>query len=403
VTVRPLSLRALNRATLARQLLLARERIGALRALERVAGLQAQLARPPFIGLWSRLDGFRREELKRLLADRRVVRGPLMRTTLHLVSAADFLRFRRPLQPALDGALRGITGGLANADLSRVTAAARELFAEAPRTFDELRPLLAARFPGVDARAMGYAVRTQLPLVQVPTEDAWAFHGSGRFALAEAWLGEKLHDARSPELLLVRYLAAFGPATAADVQTWSGLGRLDGALAALRPKLRSFRDEGGRELLDLPRAPRPPEDTPAPVRFLPEYDNLLLAHADRRRVVTDANRKAMVTRNLIIPATFLVDGFAAGTWRIAGDGKRAKLELEPFAPLPKHTRDALAEEGERLLGFVRDDGASRSKAQSVESGPTAPAAPARRGAREGARRAPTRAGPTGPPPRAPAT
>ncbi|WP_242345067.1 winged helix DNA-binding domain-containing protein [Anaeromyxobacter terrae] len=352
---RPLSLRALNRATLARQLLLARERTPLLRALERVAGLQAQLARPPFIGLWSRVDGFRRDGLKKLVASRAVVRGPLMRTTLHLVSAADFLRLRGPLQPALDGALRIVSDRLAGVELPRVTAAARALFEGEPRTFDELRPLLAARFPGVDPRAIGYAVRTQLPLVQVPSDDAWAFHGSGRFTLAEVWLGEPVPDERSPEALIVRYLAAFGPATAADVQAWSGLGRLDGALAAVRPKLRSFRDGDGRELLDLPRAPLPPEDTPAPVRFLPEWDNLLLAHADRRRVVADAHRKALVTKNLQVPPTFLVDGFAAGRWRIAGSGKRAKLELQPFAPLPRRTRDALEEEGERLVGFVVDD------------------------------------------------
>lgn len=352
---RPLTLRALNRATLARQLLLARERTTALGALERIAGLQAQLARLPFIGLWSRVEGFRRAELKELLASRAAVRGPLMRATLHLVSAADFVRFRGRLQPALDGAMKVVSGALVGVELARVIAAARELLEEKPRTFDELRPLLAARFPGVDPRAMAHAVRMQLPIVQVPGDDAWAFHGSGRFTVAETWLGEPIPDERSPELLVVRYLAAFGPATAADVQTWSGLGRLDPALAAVRPKLRSFRDEDGRELLDLPRAPRPPEDTPAPVRFLPEWDNLLLAHADRRRVVTDVHRKALVTKNLLIPPTFLVDGFAAGRWRIAGAGKRPTLELEPFAPLPRRTRDALEEEGERLLRFLGDD------------------------------------------------
>ncbi|WP_242339880.1 MULTISPECIES: winged helix DNA-binding domain-containing protein [Anaeromyxobacter] len=359
---RPLSLRALNRATLARQLLLARQRVPVLRAIERLAGLQAQLARPPFIGLWSRVEGFRREELRRLVASRAVVRGPLMRATLHLVTAADFLAFRGPLQPALDAASRIVADRLVNVDLARVIAAARALFEEEPRTFDELRPLLGARFPGVDLRALAYAVRTQLPLVQVPSEDAWAFHGSGRFAVAEAWLGEAIPDERSPEALAVRYLAAFGPATAADLQAWSGLGRLDGALAAIRPKLRSFRDEDGRELLDLPRAPRPPEDTPAPVRFLPEWDNLLLAHADRRRVVAEAHRKALTTKNLVVPPTFLVDGFAAGRWRIAGTGKRTKLELEPFAPLPRRTRDALEEEGERLVGFVvNDEEAARAR------------------------------------------
>lgn len=401
VADRPLSLRALNRATLARQLLLARERTPALRAVERVAGLQAQLARLPFIGLWSRLEGFRREELIRLAAARAVVRGPLMRATLHLVSAADYLRFRGPLQPVLDGATRGVSERLAERDVARVIAATRAFLEEEPRTFDELRPLLAARFPGLDARAMAYLVRMKLPLVQVASDDAWGFHGSARFTVAEAWLGEPIPDERSPEALVVSYLAAFGPATAADVQSWSGLARLEAVLSALRPKLRSIRDEDGRELLDLPRAPRPPEDVPAPVRFLPEWDNLLLGHADRRRVVSEAHRKALVTKNLLIPPTFLVDGFVAGTWQIAGKGTRAKLELKPFAPLAKRSRDALMDEGERLVRFVEGDADAARAATAAErrgrgrgagreavslskgAGETAPPGPSARGAERG--------------------
>ncbi|ABS27693.1 winged helix DNA-binding domain-containing protein [Anaeromyxobacter sp. Fw109-5] len=380
---RPLTLRALNRATLARQLLLARERIPALRAVERVAGFQAQLARLPFIGLWSRVEGFRREELIRLAAARAVVRGPLMRATLHLVSAADYLRFRGPLQPVLDGAARVVAERLAEVDVARIVAAARAFLEEEPRTFDELRPLLAARFPGLDPRAMAYAARMKLPLVQVPSDVAWGFHGSARFTMAEAWLGEPIPDGRSPEALVVRYLAAFGPATAADAQAWSGLARLEGVLAALRPKLRSVRDEDGRELLDLPHAPRPPEDTPAPVRFLPEWDNLLLGHADRRRVVSIAHRKAIVTKNLLVPPTFLVDGFVSGTWQIAGKGARARLELKPFAPLARRSRDALMEEGERLVRFVEGD-ADEARAS------TAAAEPLRRRARASSEARPAR-------------
>ncbi len=339
-----LTRRQLSRATLARQILLAREKVGALEAVERLAGMQAQLARPPYIGLWSRIEGFRREELTRLLAQRKIVRATLMRGTIHLMSARDYLKSRPGLQPMLIQVLGNRAPGI---DVKAVTAAARRFFDQEPRTFDELRAFLHQRFPEPDARAMAYTVRMHLPLVQVPTEAEWGFPGSADFAPAESWLGKRIASEGPVKHLVLRYLAAFGPASPQDAQNWSGL-RLREAFESLRPKLRAFRDERGRELFDLPGAPRPPEETPAPVRFLPEFDSLLLGHADRTRVVADEHRRAIFTPNLFNPPVFLVDGFAAGTWKF----ERGKVALKPFAPLPKRVRAELDEEAAALSKFV---------------------------------------------------
>jgi len=352
-----LTRRQLNRATLARQMLLARERTTALHAVERLVGLQSQVAKPPFVGLWSRVVGFRREDLIRLLQRRQVVRATLMRGTLHLMSARDFVDLRAAIQPVLTQGMQAVLRRRA-LDVDRVVAAARTCFEERPRTFEELRPLLLKRFPKGDERAMGYAVRTHLPLVQVPSEAEWGFPGSADFALAEAWIGKPLGSDPEPHPLVRRYLAAFGPATAADVQAWSGLAGVAPVLESLRSRLATFRDERGRELFDLPKAPRPPEDTPAPVRFVPEYDNLVLSHADRTRIVADAHRRSIVTANLQVRATFLVDGFVAGAWKIERKKASATLLIEPFEALGSKARTELAAEGDALLRFA-EPGADR--------------------------------------------
>ena len=352
-----LTTRALNRATLARQMLLARETITPTAAIERLAGLQAQLARPPFIALWSRLEGFDREALARLLHDREVVRATFLRGTLHLVSAKDYVRFRAALQPLLDRGMRSVLREhIGDLDLPPLLCEARAHLERAPRTFNALREHLVTHFPKSNDRAMGYAVRMQLPLVQVPTETAWGYPGTTEFAIAEAWLGAPLDPATSPDALVLRYFAAFGPATFADAQTWSGLAGLRDVVDSLRPKLRVFRDPNGRELFDLPDAPRPSEDTIAPVRFLPEFDNLVMAYDDRARIVADAHRaKIYVAKNLQVLATFLVDGFVAGTWKIERAKRDARLVLAPFDALSSAVRDALEIEGEALLRFVEPD------------------------------------------------
>jgi hypothetical protein len=355
-----LSLRDLNRATLARQRLLAQDETSPptlLEAVERLAGLQAQGPKPPFLGLWTRVPGFERQDLHRLFEEHRAVRATMMRGTIHLVSAADYRAFRPILAPVLQAGMESILKqrGQQLDVPALVAAAAAHIAAEGPRTFDEVRDHLLASNPGADERAMGYAVRMQLPLVLVPDGSAWSFPSIPRFALAESWLGEPIAEDAGPEVLLLRYLAAFGPASVADAQTWSGLKGLRPAFEALRPRLLTFRDERDRELFDLPEAPRPPADTPAPVRFLPEYDNLLLGHSDRRRIVADAHKPQVYLPALRVAATFLVDGQVAGSWKTETKRKAATLHLTPFVPLDKKIRQNLEQEGDRLLRFLEPE------------------------------------------------
>jgi hypothetical protein len=321
-------------------------------AIERLAGMQAQEPRPPFLGLWSRLEGFAREDLIDALGDGSAVRGLLMRGTLHTVSARDFRAFRPVVQPVLSAAYAGVDKRRREGvDVDAVLPVARELLKEEPRTFNALRGLLSERFPDANERGLGYAARTHLPLTMVPTEDRWGFPRDAKFALAEAG------DDGSPRTLVRRYLAAFGPATAADSQTWSGLRGVAEVLEEM-DDLERFEDDQGRTLFDLPDAPRPDADVPAPVRFLPEFDNLVLAHADRTRLLDDEHRPLVVTKNLRVKATFLVDGRVAGTWKSARKGKKASLALEPFGKLRKKDIKALTAEGEQLLRLVEQEAAS---------------------------------------------
>lgn len=351
-----LTLRELSRATLARQMLLDREILPVPDAVRRLIGLQAQVALPPYVGLWTRLEGFRLNDLTDLLKERRIVRATLMRSTLHLMDADDYLRLRPALQPALARALNAFFGKRARGlDAGRIVAVARAYLDEEPRAYGELRSSLADLHPDRDPEALAYAARTYLPMVQVPDGGAvWGYSNRPPYATSEAWLGGPPLGPAEPRELILRYLAAFGPATVRDVQAWSGMVRLKEPVEALRPELRTFRDEGGRELFDLPEAPLPAAgSSPAPVRFLPEYDNLVLSYADRTRFIADEHRSRVFLSAGRVRATFLVDGFVAGTWRVARErGAPAKLEIEPFGPLPRNEREALDEEGERLLGFL---------------------------------------------------
>ncbi len=350
-----LTLRQLNRATLARQMLLAREKLSTVKAVERLGGMQAQEPKPPFIGLWTRVSEFRREDLRQTLRDRDVVRATLMRATLHLMSARDYSALRMTLQPVMMQAIRVLGDRAAGLELEALLPVARRLLHSEPRNFNELRSVLQWEFPEVNERALGYAVRTHLPLVMVPTEDRWAFPSVADFTLAETWLGAPLSEDAAPQALALRYQAAFGPATATDVQTWSGLQGMKTVLDGMRPRLRSFKDERGRELFDLPEAPRPDEEVAAPPRFLPEFDNLVLSHADRTRVLADAHRGLVVTKNLRVRATFLLDGFVRGTWATERKKAAATLHITPFEALPRGAANELANEGEALLRFVEDD------------------------------------------------
>jgi hypothetical protein len=321
-------------------------------AIERLAGMQAQEPRPPFVGLWSRVEGFAREDLVGALGDGSAVRGMLMRATLHTVSAPDFRAFRPAVRPVLSAAYAGVDKRRREGvHVDAVVPVARELLEDEPRTFNELRALLSERFPDANERGLGYAARTHLPLTMVPTDDRWGFPRDAKFALAEAGADD------SPEPLVRRYLATFGPATAADAQTWSGLRGVAGVLEEM-DDLDRFEDGQGRTLFDLHDAPRPDADVPAPIRFLPEFDNLVLAHADRTRVLDDEHRPRVVTKNLRVKATFLVDGRVAGTWKSTRKGKKASLVIEPFKKLRKKDTKALTSEGEQLLRFIEEDAAS---------------------------------------------
>jgi hypothetical protein len=360
---RVLSTRALNRALLARQWLLGRVRRSVPSAIEHLVGLQAQNTPPPYVALWSRLEAFAPEQLSRMLLGRRAVRLALMRSTIHLVTARDCLALRPLLQPALERNLMKASPygrRLAGIDLQDLAAAGRAMADEAPRTTAELGALLAKRFRGSDAEALGNGVRALLALVQLPPRGVWGAGGLPRVATAEAWLGRPL--ARKPDAgaLARRYLAAFGPASAADLQTWSGLGlpECKQLLESLRPTLRTFADERGRELFDVARAPLPDPEMPAPPRFLPEYDNAFLGYADRTRIVATDDLPLMRLENGFA-SPFLVDGFVRGTWKLQRAKTSATVIVEPARPLKRAERAAVEEEGERLVAFLAPEAAKR--------------------------------------------
>ena len=351
-----LTRRALNRALLARQMLMSRRNASPLEVIERLVGVQAQQARPPFVGLWSRISGFQREDLRALLESGDVVRATLMRATLHLMSRRDYFAFRPVLQPMLSAAAQSILRDrMQRFDLDAVLAEGRRLFAERPRTFSEVRAGLTDAFPDADERAMGYAVRLHLPLILTPEEHEWTYRADGDFGLIDGLAEAAANPAPAAHALVLRYLAAFGPATVADVQAWSAIRGLAPVLDELRPQLRVFRDERKRELFDLPDAPRPTEELVVPARFVADFDNLVLSHADRTRVIADAHRPLVVTKNGLVLPTILVDGFVAGTWKTTATRKLATLTISSFGTLPQGARAELEAEAEDLLRFVHPE------------------------------------------------
>jgi hypothetical protein len=390
-----LSQRAVNRALLARQLLLDRPRLpgaGPERAaqvigtIEHLVGLQAQAPFPPYFGLNSRLDGFRPDDLAALLTDRSVVRIALMRGTIHLVTARDCLPLRRLVQPVLERGMRGVFGKqLTGVDPAALAAAGRSLVEAEPMTFSQLGQALAERWPDNPPAALAQAVRAFVPLVQLPPRAVWGRAGQSVHTSAEHWLGQQGPAQQGPAQqgpaqqgpaqqgpaqprpdpgpgspaalaqLVTRYLGAFGPATVRDVQAWSGLTGLKAVLEQLRPAVVTFRDEQGAELFDLPTAPRPGEDAPAPPRLVAEFDNLILSHAERSRVIGPGATKKIYTANGIIPGTVLIDGFVAGMWRLDRRRDAAAMTIELFGrdgpPGSGAERDALAAEAGRVLAF----------------------------------------------------
>jgi hypothetical protein len=317
--------------------------------------MQAQEPQAPYLGLWTRLDGFQPEHLSRLIAERRAVRVALMRTTIHLVTARDCARLWPLMRTVHARNFKGSPFGkaVAGVDLDKLLAAGSELVMSEPRTRAELGSLLAERWPGVDPSALAYAISYLTPIVQVPPRGLWRRSGQARWAAAEAWLGGQLDGAPSADELVLRYLRAFGPATVADVQAWSGLAGLRDVADRLGDRLRRFEDEHGRQLLDVPGGSLPDPATPAPVRFLPPFDNAILAHADRSRIVPPEHRRAVSGDRLM--RTFLVDGFVAGTWRLEG----GTLHVTPFRRLRTAGRKEVAMEAERMIAFAAADAAAR--------------------------------------------
>ncbi|GAA1964119.1 winged helix DNA-binding domain-containing protein [Kitasatospora viridis] len=345
--------RALNRATLERQLLLRRWELTVPQALERLVGLQAQTPHTWYVGLWTRLADYRPEPTADLLREAGVVRMALMRSTIHLVTAADCLWLRPLVEPVIERSTAGSFGrDLVGLDRTDLAAAGRELLGDEPLTFSELGRALAERWPDRDPAALAQAVRASVPLVQVPPRGLWGRSGRAAHTPVEAWLGRPVDTAADVRQLVLRHLAAFGPATVRDVQQWSGLTRLAEVIDGLRPQLMVFRDEQGRELYDLPDAPRPHPDTPAPVRFLYDFDNLLLSHADRSRVLTVSFADQGFAGTMEMPRAVLVDGFVAATWKVVAKRGEATLTVRPFRRLTAAEREEIVAEGTRLLAFA---------------------------------------------------
>lgn len=357
-----LTQRDLNRALLARQLLLARVRKPAAAAIEHLVGMQAQAPNLPYVGLWARLEGFDTDELSRLVTSRKAVRMSLMRNTIHLVTARDAFRLK-PLftELAQRGYVHGSPWGrnMTQADLETIAAAGRTIMSERPRTVAELaRELsraLGERLPGRDPQAMAYGVRYTVPLVFIPPRGVWQGKGAVTLTTFDAWLGRPPGPSATPEDFVLRYLAAFGPASPADMRAWSGLA-LRASFEKLRPRLATFRGEDGGELFDLPRAPRPGGDTDAPVRLVPDYDNILLAHADRSRIMPAGRHLGMFSSNGVMQGAVLLDGFVRAMWVPRRAKASTTLEISPFTrALSRADTSLIDREAEALLRFLAPD------------------------------------------------
>jgi hypothetical protein len=341
-----LTTRALNRALLARQHLLERSSMTPAAMIEHLLGLQAQEPPAPYYGLWSRIADFDPQVVSDGLDDRSLVRGTMMRATLHLATSEDYLHIR----PQLHGMIRQrVIGSLKRYlvgvdDLDELAAAARDLYREEPRIARAAGRALNERWPDADTASLGYA-SALVPLVQLPPRGQWKRPGRAILADAESWLGTPLPEPPAPDALVRRYLRAFGPATVADMRMWSGLSGLREVFDRLRPELRTCEDEQGRELFDVPDGLLPDPETPAPPRFLPEFENALLSHDDRSRIIDDEHRRDVVAGHRF----FLVDGMVAGRWRVE-DGA---VVVEPTTPLRKADQRAVDAEARRLAAFVQ--------------------------------------------------
>ncbi|GAA4598411.1 hypothetical protein BJY16_002700 [Actinoplanes octamycinicus] len=363
-----LSTRVLNRTYLRRQFLDARSGASALDVLQHLVALQGQESDAPYLGLRARIAGFRREHLTELLENRQVVRGALLRGTQHLCAGADYPWLR----PTVQAVLERIAGRFHGPDRTALLASIGRILAAEPLSRAELGRRLAADFPGHAPADLAVTAHWHAPLLHPPPSGLWGHRGRITCVAAEAWLGRPMAEA-SPETLILRYLAAYGPASVKDVQVWSGRTRMGSELGALRDRLRVFRDDKGMDLYDLPHAPLADPDEPAPVVFLPEFDNAVLGHADRDRIIHPGDRALVTPGGSVVRPTVLVDGFVAAVWERRG----GELRISPFRGWSAAVRDEVVAEGERVIRFAA--GESPSRVVIVDEIPKGPSAlPTRR-------------------------
>ena len=346
-----LTLRQLNRTLLARQHLLTRSAMAPAQMVEYLVGMQAQVPLAPYTGLWTRIAGFEPEPVGRMVVQRELVRLPVMRGTLHLVTAPDALSIRPTVQPVLTRALmqsspygRAVEG----IDLEELVAVGRSILEERPMSVSELGRALHARWPQYQPMDLAYSVQYRTGLVQMPPRGVWGKSGVAKLTTTTSFLSSPEGTATEPDELVMRYLAAFGPASPRDAQAWSGLTGMPLVFERLRPRLRAFKDQQGRDLFDITDVEYPDEDVPAPVRFLPDYDNVCLGHADRTRIVSDADRK----RAGIGTAVLLVHGFARATWKLERTRETATVYVDEFEPFSKLELSEIEAEAHGLMSFL---------------------------------------------------
>lgn len=363
--MKTLDARALNRARLHRQWLTERRDATPLQAMEHLVGMQAQLGDPPYYQLWTRLKDFRTEDLSRALHDRSAVRVVLMRGTIHLVAAADALRLRPVVQPYLSQTL--FSGGehgkqIVGVDVGALVAEGRRLLADKPQSADDLAAALQERFGDYPGPSLVYGLRGAMPLIQTPPRGVWGQGGGLTYASTGQWLDSdcELDPETALDEAIPRYLAAYGPATIQDFQTWSSRTRTAAAFERLRDRLVVHRDDNGRELFDVPGAETPDGRQPLEPLLLGAFDNILLSHKEREFIISKAAQQRVFTQNGIIKGTILIDGFVAGSWRPTLKKKSARVDIEAFSTLTARQREQLEHRALRLLDFAAPDADDRT-------------------------------------------
>lgn len=345
--------RRLNRALLSRQMLLERHRVSVTEAISFHIGLQAQAPNPPYFALWNRIESFDQADLSALFVSRQVVRIALMRSTIFLTTAQDCCDLRPLLQSAVHQTfLSGYAKRAVGLDLNSVARAGRALVEKHPRTYKQLGEELVKQWPDYEPIVLAEVIRSLVPMVQIPPRGIWGSSGPAAHTSAEHWLNRPLSDTESIDNLVFRYFDAFGPATIADLQQWSGIRRLREVVERNSHRLERHLDANGQERFDTAGRVHPHLETPAPVRFLGEFDNILLAHTNRTHVISEEDRRRVFTVNGIIRATILVDGFVHGMWKLHQTENEAHVEVSPFRPLTPTDRRELEMEGESLLAFA---------------------------------------------------